>query len=253
MSEFNPAIKRPVYTWMRASDGKLVKYCPYTVKDDKLLLMAAESGDPKEIVSATRVVVQNCINAADPEQLKTYGPVGTWPIFDVNYLYVLARARSVSEKVKVSFTCQHVENEGDEPCGNAFDVELDIEKAEIKRPARSPTTFKLADNPDLIITMKLPTYNALDNMKSGASEEETSISIMADSIASISKGNESWSGKDLNRTKLIEFVESMTRAQFDLVKQFLDGLPYMVIEKEHTCSKCGFNHKLKFEDLQRFF
>jgi hypothetical protein len=218
------------------------------MKDEKILLMAAESRDQKEIIAATRKVVQNCIDYADPNQgLK---PVGQWPIFDVNYLYVLCRARSVNPIVPVELTCKHND------CNTVMTVEIKIDDVKVTNdndPDWLSNQYELGDGMKVI--MKYPTYNAIENIKPDATEEEVSISIMADSIDTVMTGDgKRYNYKDVVRTELVNFVESMQPHQFGGLRvAFIDKLPVFKVEKEHACTKCGFVHKMEFSDLTSFF
>jgi rubrerythrin len=249
MSDF-PILNHPVYGIARPSDGKWVKYCPYTVKDEKILLMAAESKERGDIVSATRKIVQNCLEYAGSQE--DLGRVGEWPIFDVNFLFMHCRARSVANVVSVLFTCNNqVNSDEDSVCGHQFKVDVNIDAVEVSDQKDMGKVFDIGDG--YTVTMKYPSYNSIENVPANASDEDISIAVMASSIERISKGKEDWSVRDATRAQVLKFVESLRRSQFDVLKDFLDNMPEFSIKVSHTCEKCGFVHALEFDDLPRFF
>ena len=112
-----PKIELPAYDFTIPSSGKQIRVRPFTVKEEKMLLMAIESKAPSDIILTVKQVINNCILDGDLD-------VDKMPFFDIDYLFIFLRAKSVGETVAVKLTCNNVVD--DKPCGNEFMAEMDI-------------------------------------------------------------------------------------------------------------------------------
>jgi len=138
-----PIIDVPTYTIRLPSNGQELTIRPFLVKEEKLLLMAVKSDDAQEIVRTTKQIINNCIISPQIN-------VDTLPFFDIDYLFIALRAKSIGETIDVNFICQNIVNE--ERCGGKFAVGIDISKVEVENNDKSRLEIRLNDN--LIINMK---------------------------------------------------------------------------------------------------
>ena len=207
-----PKIDVPIYDVKLISTGKKVRFRPFTVKEEKLFLMASESSDSESIITAITQVLNNCVlDDIDIESL---------PLFDVEYLFLNLRARSISEVVNLKYKCNNkvTNEEGDEKkCNN--EVQLDVNILEIE-PQNNPIhTSKIELSSNLGIVMKYPKMSFMNNMDS-KDEFDAILDIIIDCIDYIYDEDNVYYAKDTDRKELVEFVESLQSKDLDKIKQF---------------------------------
>lgn len=235
-----PKIDLPVYELTIPSTRQEVKVRPFTVKEEKLLLIAMESKDINEIIATTKQIINNCIidGKIDVDKL---------PFFDIDYVFVFLRAKSIGEKVPLKLTCNNVVK-GKE-CGNVFSTDLDISDVDIVETSVS-NDIKL----DKIngVRMKYPTYSVIKHLES-SSEIDKKTSIIVNSIDYIYDNKGMYSSKDYSRDDLKKFVEDLTEANYKKLEEFVDNFPVTAIKLSAKCNKCGFVHNVRYSDFFDFF
>ena len=132
-----PKIDMPVYEIKIPSNGQSITVRPFTVKEEKLLLMALESDDDLEIVNTTKQIINNCIVSEKID-------VNTLPFFDVDYLFIALRAKSIGEKVDIKYTCKNVVD--GQICGASFNAEIDVSNVKIVKDETVPNVIDLKNN-----------------------------------------------------------------------------------------------------------
>jgi hypothetical protein len=240
-----PKIDVPIYDVKLISTGKKVRFRPFTVKEEKLFLMASESSDSESIITAITQVLNNCVlDDIDIESL---------PLFDVEYLFLNLRARSISEVVNLKYKCNNkvTNEEGDEKkCNN--EVQLDVNILEIE-PQNNPIhTSKIELNDNLGIIMKYPKMSFMNNMDS-KDEFDAILDIIIDCIDYIYDENNVYYAKDTDRKELVEFVDSLQSKDLDKIKQFFDTMPKLKKKMDFKCNKCGYHENIELEGIQSFF
>lgn len=235
-----PKIDLPIFNVNLPSSGKLISVRPFLVKEEKLLLMALESNDNKEIIDITKQVINNCILSGEN--------VEDMPFFDVDYLFIALRAKSIGEYIDVKFTCNNMIDDG--RCGNIFDAKIDISNCEVIN-TEPLSNIQLSDK--VIVQMKYPTYTTMKNITSNSNILDKKIHIIAGSIGKIIDGDNVISLKDITKEELIQFIEGLTREQFSKLEHFVNNFPSFVVVAEETCNVCGFNHKLQYKEFESFF
>ena len=237
-----PKIDVPIYELKLPSNGKPVRVRPFLVKEEKLLLIAVESKDQNTIIQTTKQIINNCLvdNDINIEKL---------PFFDVDYLFIALRAKSIGETVNVNFIC-NMYSEGAK-CGTMFPVDIDISKCEVKREKDVSPTIKLTDK--ITIKMKYPSYEVMKRFIENEDVMTKKIKIMASSIDQIIDGDKIFSSKDYTKDQLEQYIERFTEEQFKKLEAFVDNFPSFVILAEGKCPKCKFDHKLEYTDFTSFF
>ena len=240
-----PKIDVPIYDVKLISTGKKVRFRPFTVKEEKLFLMASESSDSESIITAITQVLNNCVlDDVDIESL---------PLFDVEYLFLNLRARSISEVVNLKYKCNNkvTNEEGDEKkCNN--EVQLDVNILEIE-PQNNPIhTSKIELSSNLGIVMKYPKMSFMNNMDS-KDEFDAILDIIIDCIDYIYDEDNVYYAKDTDRKELVEFVESLQSKDLDKIKQFFDTMPKLKKKMDFKCNKCGYHENIELEGIQSFF
>jgi hypothetical protein len=237
-----PKIDLPIYELKIPSSGKEIRVRPFVVKEEKLLLMAAESDDADEIIKTTKQIINNCIidEKIDIDKL---------PFFDIDYLFIALRAKSIGEKIDMSFVCNN-EQDG-KVCRNVFDVPIDISNTSIVKPFKGSEKIDIGNN--MTVKLKYPTYSIMKVINDNDSIVNKKIKVMANCIDSIVQGDKILTSKDFTKKEAEDFIEGLTQEQFIKLETFVDNFPYFQVELQHTCNKCGFEHDIKYRDFASFF
>lgn len=234
-----PTIATPTYELELPSSKKKIKYRPFLVKEEKILVIAMESQDDSQIGNAIKEVISNCIvtRGVKVENLAT---------FDIEYLFLNIRGKSVGETVDVLITC---------PDDNQTQVPLSIDLDEI-RVTISPEhsrDIKLDDN--LTLRMKYP---ALDQfIKSNFNVSEVSVDdtfeLIAGCIEQVYSEEESWNASDCSKKELFQFVEQLSSKQFKEIEKFFETMPKLTHTIRVKNPNTGVESDVVLEGLTAFF
>ena len=225
----------PKYEMIIPSKNQTVRFRPYLVKEEKVLLMAFESQDTTQAMKAIIDTILVCVDDnITGEELTT---------FDVEYMFTQIRSKSVGETSEIKVKCEN--------CEHMNEQTIDLSKVEVVK-TDVDTTISLTDS--ISIEMRYPTYDAfVRHYKDGMTESEFGFLMLQDCIVSIMTEDEQFLVSDVSQKELNEFIESMTNQQFEKVGNFLKDVPTMSKDIEFTCSECGHENKTKLEGLQDFF
>lgn len=237
-----PKIDVPTYTVKLPSNGQELIIRPFLVKEEKLLLMAVKSDDAQEIVRTTKQIINNCIISPQIN-------VDTLPFFDIDYLFIALRAKSIGETIDVNFICQNV-IDGDR-CGGKFTVGIDISKVEVENNDKSRLEIRFNDN--LIFNMKYPTYSIMKMLDEKSDALDMKIKIIVACIDRIFVDGQYYTNKDMTPTEMEQFVEGLTQQQFQKLEEFVNEFPTFYATGETNCPKCGKNHNVRYKDFINFF
>lgn len=227
----------PQYTMTIPSTGEEIKYRPFLVKEQKILLMAQESQDPKQIMTSLLTCIENCTQGLDVSNLAT---------FDADYMFSQIRSKSVGESTSLIGVCKECEHE------NTVSIKLDTISVSI-----DPETSKdITLTPEITLRMKYPSYNdfvAADVLE----EENTATEILLNTVIacmdSIMTQDDNILVRDESREEIEEFLNSLTSDQFDMVAGFVRSIPKMYHREEYKCEECGTDNELVLEGLSDFF
>jgi hypothetical protein len=237
-----PKIDVPTYDVIVPSTGKEIQIRPFLVKEEKLLLMAVESKDNENIIKTTKHVINNCIVSGKLDLEKI-------PFFDVDYLFIALRAKSVGEKIEVSYKCNNLV-EG-QICNGVFNVDVDIAKCKIQEKEGIKDLIKLSGT--LSVKMKYPSYSIMKLISGNENVIEKKIRVMINSVDKIINGDKVYTTKDFTKEELRGFIEGLTNEQYKKLEEFIDNFPEFYIEAKGVCGKCGSNHDVRYTDFTRFF
>ena len=233
-----PKSIRPEYSTTIPSTGKKIKYQPFSVKEEKVLIIAAEGEDPDEIANAVNNVLERCITS--PSDFD----VSSLALFDIEYLFLKTRGKSAGEVVKVMVS------DPDPNSDYSTSVEINIDKIGIKRDDKHTDTIQLDD--ETTVVMRYPGIEFFSEGL-GLSEIGKSISTIARCVKQIVVGEEVYSRADMTQDEIIEWLEAMTTAQLEKFLGFFNTMPKL----SHTISKknpnTGKNFSVTLEGLQDFF
>jgi hypothetical protein len=240
-----PKIDVPIYELNLISSGKKVRFRPFLVKEQKLLLMASQSDDPKDSLNVVKQISKNCIvDDIDIESL---------PVFDLEYIFLNLRARSVNEVINLQYKCNNkIKDEaGQETTCNGLE-KFDINLLEIT-PTKDPKHNKkimLSDN--LGITMRYPTFEMIANLKS-QDENETLMELLTICVDHIFDKDNIYYVKDVSKEELVDFIDNLQQKDLQKIQEFFETAPKIKKNIDFKCKKCGYKENIEVEGLQNFF
>jgi len=236
-----PKISTPTYELVVPSTGKKVKYRPFLVKEEKILIMALESEDSKQITTAITNVINDCI-------LTRGIKVNKLATFDIEYLFLNVRAKSVGETVEVNVTCP---DDGE----TQVQVEIDIDSIKIQKDENHNNIIKLDDN--LSVQMNYPSLTQFVesnfDIASRHSGVEQSLDVVMSCISQIYTADEAWDASDYSKKELKDFVEQMNSKQFKEVEEFFDTMPKLAHTIKVTNPETKVESEVTIEGLASFF
>jgi hypothetical protein len=235
-----PKISTPTYELEIPSLEKQIKYRPFLVKEEKILIIAMESEDPKQIAEAVKTVIGNCIltRGIKIEQLST---------FDIEYLFLNIRGKSVGEEVEVLITC---------PDDGVTQVPISISLDEIKVQVKPEHTRDIKLDDDLTLRMKYPSMQEFvkNNFSNdGDMSVDDTFSMISSCVEQIYSEEESWSASDVTKKEMNEFLEQLSSKQFKQIEKFFETMPKLSHTVFVTNPNTGVENEILLEGLTSFF
>ncbi len=233
-----PKLGYPTYELELPSNGKTVKYRPFLVKEEKVLLMALEAEDEKQVTGAVKDLIKNCVIS----RIK----VDTLPSFDLEYLFLKIRAASIGEMINLNITCTD-DNE------TKVDAQININEVEVFKPEGHNTKIMFDDKTGII--MKYPSMKEFVDREFLQKEMKTDevYDFIAESIDQIFDAEEVYDKTTTTKKEFRTFVESLTTKQFEKIQKFYETCPKL----RHTFTvinpKTGKELEYTIEGLQSFF
>jgi len=229
-----PKINTPFYELTLPSTGETVKYRPFLVKEEKLLLLAMESGKQKEISNVLRQIITNCTDGAVE--------VNKLPIFDVEYLFLQLRIKSVEDVAKISLECGE--------CGEATTINVDLKKVKVKFPEKK-VDFKVQLTSDIGCTLVFPTLDMIKDNEEGMESAAQLFELICNCIETIYDEDQVY--KDFTKKEVNEFIENLPQEHFKKISAFFENMPKLEHEVKFTCPHCGAKNTFVLSGLQNFF
>lgn len=227
-----PKLNTPTFELTLPSNGKKIKYRPFLVKEHKILLTMAEADD-KEVAR----VVSDLIDVCTFNKLE----IAKLPHFDIEYVFLQLRGKSIGEKVDVVLNCD---------CGNKIDTSFSIDNLKIEK--NSSHTNKIMLNEEYGVEMKYPMFE--DVVGVFASKDTSKVvDLIVKCVKGIFDKENYWDAEEQTKEEVEEFVFSLTKEQFDKIETFFVTAPKVVQEIEADCTKCGKHNVTKLEGLSNFF
>ena len=237
-----PTIETPSYELKLPSSSKKIKYRPFLVKEEKILILALESKDQNEITNAVTDVLKKCI-------LTRGVKVDDLPTFDIEYIFLNIRAKSIGEDIKMMVTCPD-DNETKVP------VTVYVDEIKVVRPEDHTTDIVLDDK--MTLRMRYPSLNQfIDDNFEVEDEPETMVDktfkVIADCMETVFTKEDAWDAKDYTPDERLKFVEQLSSKQYKQVEKFFATMPKL----SHTIEVINPNTKEKgsvvLEGLANFF
>ena len=229
--------ENPQYELVIPSTGESVKYRPFLVKEQKVLILALESQDQKQVLNAILNCIDACVENINIKKLAT---------FDVEYIFTQIRTKSVGESTKIVSKCSK--------CEENNTVTIDLEKVKLENEIDVKRKFiKLTD--EIAVELKYPTYaDFLKNTSSNESAIDMVFTLMGTCIeAVVINDEERVSIKDEPVEEVEKFINSLNTEQFEKLRNFVDDIPKITLDIDYNCETCGESNNKKLEGLNDFF
>lgn len=238
-----PKISTPTYELVLPSTGKTIKYRPFLVKEEKILILALESQSTKEITNAIKQVLKDCIitKGIKVEEL---------PTFDIEYIFLNVRGKSVGESLDLIITC------GDDG-ETQVPVTVFIDQIKVEEDPEHKKDIQL--DTDLVLRMKYPSLDQFIktnfdfSSNQSSSNIERSFDIISSCIDVIFNAEESWSAADSTKKELTDWIETLTPNQFKEIEKFFDTMPRLSHTVKVINPKTKVESDVTLEGLTSFF
>jgi hypothetical protein len=218
----------PKYSLTVPSTGKELRYRPYLVKEEKILLMASSSEDPKQIMNAVHDTIAACVENIDIRSLTT---------FDLEYIFIQLRSKSTGETSEILIKCPK--------CESQQKVTIPLNEIAVTETKANPV-IKISDN--VTVVMKYPSYQDIPS-----DTDDVGFTLIAASIKEVIHGDEKVDIDDEPIEAVIAFLESMTNDQFQLIAKFFEDAPSVKYDLELVCQSCGELSDIEIKGMQSFF
>ena len=237
-----PKIATPSYELELPSTGKTIQYRPFLVKEEKLLVIALESEDTKQITNAIKAVIRACI-------LTKGVKVESLPTFDIEFLFLNIRGKSVGEEIDVNLICPD-DNETE------VSVSVNLDDIKVQKPEGHSNKVKLDES--LMMELKYPSLNEFiknnfDPNDAGVNAMEQSFDLIGSCISKIYNEDEVWVAADCSKKEINDFLDSMNSNQFKEIESFFETMPKLTHVVNVTNPKTKVKSDVVLEGLASFF
>lgn len=235
-----PKISTPTYELELPSTGQEIQYRPFLVKEEKLLVLALESENTKEITTAIKNVIKSCIQTKNIK-------VESLPTFDIEYLFLNIRGKSVGEEIEVNVICP---DDGE----TYVPVKINIDEIQVQKNEEHTNKIQVDDN--IVMQMKYPSLDQFikNNFDfSGDTNMDQSFDLVSSCIDKIFNDEEVWTSSDVTKKELIDFLEQMNSAQFKQIEKFFETMPKLSHSVKVKNPKTEVESEVVLEGLSSFF
>ena len=229
-----PKLNTAQYELKVPSTGKTIEYRPFLVKEEKILLMALEGKDDREMSKAIKQIITQCVSTEGFN-------VNKLPMIDLEYLFLNIRGKAVGDISTISF---------EHECGEIIKLDIDLSKVEVVQNKNSSDLVEITD--DIMVRLSPP---GIDDVIGTENKNQIDLvmEIIRNSLLEIIQGEEVFSAQDHTKKELDEFVNSLNSGQFKKLQDYYESLPKLKQDIEYTCEKCGKTETETLEGLASFF
>jgi RNase P subunit RPR2 len=230
----------PKYELTIPSTGKRVKFRPYLVKEEKIMLMAFQSRDMKQSLQAVADTIEACLDEEANVRVEDLA------VFDIEYLFTKIRAKSVGEVSHLKVKCKH--------CEAKNDYDLNLEEVSMKVKSKDNI---IAITDSISVEMRYPSYGSIsskdiDRMQR-EQDTESVFEILSESMVAVHTSDERISMKDESKEDIENFIMSLTSTQFQKLTGFLNDMPQLSHKIDYMCLKCGEKNEVELKGMADFF
>ena len=234
-----PKINTPTYELSLPSNGKKIKYRPFLVREEKILIMALETENQKQITDAVVEILDACIMTRGIK-------IQTLATFDIEYIFLNVRSKSVGETINVNIICPDDEK-------TSVEIPIDLETIKVKKDKSHTNIVKIDDN--LSLKLKYPSMEQFieNNFESTDETIKNTMKLITSSIDIIFSEEESWNASESTEKELEEFIEQLNSKQFQTIEKFFDTMPKLSHRVKVTNPKTNVESTVILEGLAAFF
>ena len=237
-----PTITTPTYELSLPSTGKKIKYRPFLVKEEKILILALETRDQNQITNAVKDVLKKCVITRGVK-------IDDLPTFDIEYLFLNIRAKSIGEDINMIVTC---------PDDRKTEVDVTVYVDEIKVIKSKEHVKDITLDKDMTLRMKYPSLNQFIETNFDTEEEsqttvDKTFQLIADCMDTVYAKEDAWDSKDYSPNERLEFIEQLSSKQFKQVEKFFATMPKLSHTIEVTNPNTKKKSKIVLEGLADFF
>ena len=234
-----PKISTPTYEMVLPSSNRKIKYRPFLVKEEKVLIIALESQDQTQIANAIKDILSSCIltKGTKVDKLST---------FDIEYLFLNVRGKSIGEKIEVMVTCPDDEK-------TQVQMSIDIDSIKVNKSKDHKSDIKLDDQ--YTLKMRYPSLNEFikTNFSGDGVQVDDTFDLIASCIDQIYSEEESWASQDCTHKEMVEFLEQLNSSQFKEIESFFNTMPKLSHTVKVKNPNTGVESDVVLEGLQNFF
>ena len=234
-----PKIATPTYSMVLPSLEKEINYRPFLVKEEKLLVLALESEDTKQITTAIKAVLKSCVQTKGIK-------VESLPTFDIEYLFLNIRGKSVGEDIEVMVTCP---DDGK----TQVPTSINIDSIKVQVDENHSRDIKLDDS--YTLRMKYPSLNEFikNNFATGEINVDDTFDLISQCIEQVYSEEESWTAEDCTKKELSQFLDQLNSNQFKEIEKFFETMPKLSHKVKVTNPNTKVESEIVLEGLQNFF
>ena len=237
-----PTITTPTYELSLPSTGKKIKYRPFLVKEEKILILALETRDQNQITNAVKDVLKKCVITRGIK-------IDDLPTFDIEYLFLNIRAKSIGEDINMIVTC---------PDDRKTEVDVTVYVDEIKVIKSKEHVKDITLDKDMTLRMKYPSLNQFietnfDTEEKSQTTVDKTFQLIADCMDTVYTKEDAWDSKDYSPNERLEFIEQLSSKQFKQVEKFFATMPKLSHTIEVTNPNTKKKSKIVLEGLADFF
>jgi phage FluMu protein Com len=230
-----PTLNTPKYTLVLPSTGKTIEYRPFLVKEEKILMIAQESGDTDELTRAMIDVVRSCtFDAIDISKLSS---------FDIEYIFLKLRAKSVGEEVSIGIKCDN--------CENVNNIKINLDNIEVTKNQDLPKKIMLTETVGII--PKYISINEIQAISKITDKSKSLVQTIAANIESIFDANNVYPISETSFDELDSFISSLNRQQVSKLEDLIKNQPKIEKNIKFKCNKCETHNDKTLSGIQTFF
>ena len=224
----------PQYTMTLPVSKIVVKFRPFVVREEKILLLALQSKDMNQINESMRNVISACTNSTlDTRKLCTA---------DAEYAFLQIRAKSVGEEVKPQVTCTN--------CGKETNIKIKLDEITVKQMEKDSVDSMVKITDDLSIVLRYPSIHDIDHNKN---EVEIAFDLAKRCIESVIMNDQVYEAKDINPKELADFVDNLLPDQFARMMEYIKSIPELTYNFKYSCPSCKESVKVELKSVSDFF
>ncbi len=254
-----PKVSTPTYSLSLPSSGEKIIFRPFTVRDEKILLMSADSDDEDQ-VRTLRQVINSCLL---PNEKGKILDVGKLAMSDMDYVWLKIRSKSVDEVIRVPFEClqpipedkQFTDDNGElhDHCGTIVHVPINLDTIQVTINPENNPKIMIQDN--IGIMMRFPTFETVQKLAAikKVNDMQAMFEVIMECIEMIFDGEKTYEREHTEKKDLVEFLESLTQLQFAQITKFFETLPVLRHTVHFLCPKCKHEVDVVIEGTKSFF